>query len=246
MNHLFSFANLKKAFRSPRVALSYLWGVLWYKLGLQIPASQFWEDLILSYLIPKKKGFYVDIGANDPCMGNNTYLFHTRWWSGITIEPNKRLHAIIAKRRKWAINLNLAVWKKGALRYYELDAHGMSTCDESVRDMYVSKWHTVTNTYETPVEPLSSIFDQYLWWNSIDVLSVDVEWMDMEVLCSNNWEKYKPSYIVVETLIYKGDGTPWKRDDEKYTTYLAQYGYTPIANTYVNTIYQLNTSHEHE
>ncbi|MHB8276898.1 MAG: hypothetical protein ACYDIA_04500 [Candidatus Humimicrobiaceae bacterium] len=36
----------------------------------------------------KRKGFYVDIGANDPHMFSNTKRFYLRGWTGINIEPN--------------------------------------------------------------------------------------------------------------------------------------------------------------
>ena len=41
----------------------------------------------------------------------------------------------------------------------------------------------------------------------IDFLNIDVEGKDEEVLISNNWEKYNPSYILVEILRekYVGD-----------------------------------------
>jgi FkbM family methyltransferase len=236
---MFTISNLKKALQKPKIVVSYLWSEIAYFFGILIPASQFWEDLILNYLIRKKKWFYVDIGANDPCWGNNTYYFYNKWWNGITIEPNRKLFKKIKRYRPKGINLNIAAWSWKSLTYYEIDSHGMSTCDKKVADFYKSKWHIVTNTYNTPVKPLSKIFDMYLQWKTIDILSIDVEWMDMEVLKSNDRSKYKPQYIILETMIYKWDDEPWVKDAEQYTSYLQKYWYLPIADTYVNTIYQL-------
>lgn len=45
------------------------------------------------------------------------------------------------------------------------------------------------------------MLDQYLPSNQdIDFLSVDVEGLDVEVLKSNNWEKYRPHIILAEAL----------------------------------------------
>lgn len=239
MQSLFTSNNLKKAIKKPKIAMGYLWGKIAYNLWLPIPASQFGEDLILNYLIRKENWFYVDIGANDPFFWSNSYLFYNKGWSWITVEPNKQLHKKIQKKRARGINLNVAVGKSGLLSYYEIDSNGMSTCDKDLADYYVSKGHTITNIYETPIVPLSEIFDSYLGWNTIDVLSIDVEWMDMEVLLSNNWEKYKPLYIVLETLIYKWDDEVGARDDKRFTEYLEQYWYTVVADTFINTIYRL-------
>jgi hypothetical protein len=46
---------------------------------------------------------------------------------------------------------------------------------------------------------LSDVLDKYLPVDQkIDFFFIDVEGLDLEVLKSNNWEKYVPDYIVVE------------------------------------------------
>ena len=35
---------------------------------------------------------------------------------------------------------------------------------------------------------------------NIDFLNIDAEGKDEEVLISNNWEKYKPNYLLIEIL----------------------------------------------
>ena len=46
---------------------------------------------------------------------------------------------------------------------------------------------------------LRSILDKYLpVGQKIDFLSIDVEGLDMEVLISNDWQKYRPEYILIE------------------------------------------------
>lgn len=236
---MFTLQNLKKAIKKPRMALWYIRKNIAYKLWLEIPASQFGEDIILDYLIRKDKWFYVDIGASTPLWWNNTYLFYQKWRKGICIEPNKRQYKKIKKYRSKWINLNLAVGEKWKLTYYEIDADGMSTCNKKIADFYISKWHKITNTYTTEVKPLSEILDTYAKWKHIDIMSVDVEWMDMEVLQSNNRSKYKPDYIIVETIKYKSDNEPWTKEEEKYTKYLSVHWYKIIADTYINTIYRL-------
>lgn len=50
-----------------------------------------------------------------------------------------------------------------------------------------------------PVRSLESILDEYLPQEThIDFLSVDVEGLDLEVLKSNNWDKYRPKVVVIE------------------------------------------------
>jgi hypothetical protein len=60
----------------------------------------------------------------------------------------------------------------------------------------------------------------------------------MEVLKTNNWDKYKPEYIVLETLEYKTDNTA-KKTNSTFDEYLFERGYEKLADTYINTIYKL-------
>ena len=46
---------------------------------------------------------------------------------------------------------------------------------------------------------LSSVLKEHLSvGQKIDLLSIDVEGLDLEVLKSNDWQKYKPVFIMVE------------------------------------------------
>ena len=48
---------------------------------------------------------------------------------------------------------------------------------------------------------LGSILDEYLLkGTSIDFLTIDAEGLDLQVLKSNNWDKYQPQYVLVEEL----------------------------------------------
>ena len=48
------------------------------------------------------------------------------------------------------------------------------------------------------VETLSSIYTQYLYGQSVDLLSIDVEGVDIDVLKSNDWSVMNPELIVCE------------------------------------------------
>lgn len=79
-----------------------------------------------------------------------------------------------------------------------------------------------------PVRSLESLLDEYLPQNTaIDILSVDVEGLDLEVLRSNNWQKYHPKVVLAEC---------WESDlesiykDEIYL-FLVSKGYKLFAKT---------------
>ena len=69
--------------------------------------SQYGEDREIDRLLGHKaQGTYVDIGANDPNLINNTRRFYRKGWTGINCEPNVVLFQKLAKARPRDINLN--------------------------------------------------------------------------------------------------------------------------------------------
>ena len=75
------------------------------------------------------------------------------------------------------------------------------------------------------VDTLENILDKYIPENTqIDFLNIDAEGKDEEVLISNNWEKYKPNYILIEILREENiDDT-----NSSIKTFLKSKDYTPI------------------
>ena len=69
----------------------------------------------------------------------------------------------------------------------------------------------------------------------IDFMTIDVEGLDMEVLQSNNWEKYKPEVLVVECLYRQDEDI---RDIEVFV-YLKELGYTFFAKSFSTFFFSL-------
>ncbi|MFH1772969.1 MAG: FkbM family methyltransferase [Patescibacteria group bacterium] len=200
--------------------------------------SQTGEDLILNILLKSKKsGFYVDVGANDPKKNNNTFLFYKNGWSGINIEPNIKKIDLFKKKRKRDLNLNFGIGTaNGDLKFYIFNVDTLSTFSKKVANDYVSMGHKILDIKKIKVLSLKSILDKYLNSRNIDFLSVDTEGNDLDVLKSNDWDKYRPNFLIIETLEYKKDDSG-KKLNNLYDAYLDNLGYGKIAETYINTIY---------
>jgi FkbM family methyltransferase len=166
----------------------------------KISYSQSGEDLILSTILNYvKKGFYVDVGANNPYKQSNSCLFYKKKWSGINIDALPGCMKNFNKHRKRDINLEVAIANnKEELIYYNFENTFYNTFDDSMLDQIKKQTKLVSTTKIIP-QKLSQIFDNHKI-NKIDFLSVDVEGLDLEVLQSNNWRKYRPKVIVVEML----------------------------------------------
>lgn len=167
--------------------------------------SQEGEDQILRRIFERQQsGFYVDVGAHHPMRFSNTYLFYKLGWSGINIDAMPGSMQAFHEMRPRDINLELGVGLEAMEKEYyifnEPALNGfskqLSMERERAHDIY-----KIIDVKTIKIEPLAQILDSNLKYDqNIDFLSVDVEGLDFEVLKSNNWNKYRPQYVLVEIL----------------------------------------------
>lgn len=165
-----------------------------------ISFSQEGEDIILGKLLEGvENGFFIDIGAHHPIRFSNTYKFYLKGWRGMNIDAMPNSMGLFNKYRKEDINLEIPIAKeKKTMSFYTYNEPALNTFSEEL----AKERGEAKKIYQLETNPLSDILDKYLPSNikKIDFLSIDVEGLDLEVLESNNWDKYKPTIIVIESL----------------------------------------------
>ena len=165
--------------------------------------SQNGEDLILNRLLEnKEKGFFIDVGAHHPIRFSNTYLFYKKGWSGINIDAMPGSMTKFNKIRPKDINIERGVGiKNDQLTFYQFNESALNTfCKEEALSKNKNGYKIIKSNL-IKVDTLENILDKYMPQNTpIDFLNVDAEGKDEEVLISNNWEKYKPKYLLIEIL----------------------------------------------
>jgi len=57
----------------------------------------------------KRAGFYVDVGCNDPKIGNNTYFFYLLGWRGVCIDPHQAFGEVYMKERPEDVFVGCAI-----------------------------------------------------------------------------------------------------------------------------------------
>lgn len=200
--------------------------------------SQRGEDILLDYFIQyKKDGFYVDVGAYDPVSISNTYKFYKRGWDGIQIEPNPVRSKLFRRYRPRTTTLMIGIGPEETIgTFYHFQEESLCTFSKESAEHSQSLGNTLLDTQQIPMLPLRTVFEKHLGNNAIDILSVDTEGFDMEVLQTNDWQKFRPRLIVVETAEYD-KGILGKKLNEHYDPYMHSIGYQKVADTYLNTIY---------
>jgi len=161
------------------------------------------EDMILDRIFEGKHGgFFIDVGAHHPIRFSNTYKFYRKDWRGINIDAMPGSMDIFAKIRPLDINLETPVSdKEETLPFYVFNEPALNTFSNEVAAERSKKpEYQVVNIFNITTKTLASILEEYLPENKrIDFLTIDAEGFDFQILQSNNWEKYKPSIVLIES-----------------------------------------------
>lgn len=167
--------------------------------------SQEGEDLILSRIFEQQdSGFYVDIGAHHPKRFSNTYMFYRKGWHGINVDAMPGSMQAFNKHRPRDVNLELGVGcKEGELEYYLFSDPALNGFSKELSERrHASEGsHRIRNTVSVKVSPLSSVLAEHLpIGTAVDFMTIDVEGLDLEVLQSNDWQRFRPRVVLAEAL----------------------------------------------
>ena len=144
----------------------------------------------------KKKGVYIDIGANHPFLGNNTYKLYKKGWEGINIDLDFSFIDSFKFHRPNDHNIQIAVSDEIGKRkmYFHHERSAINTLEET-------RGKKAKETKEIETATLNSIIeDSRFKENEIDFVSIDVEGYELHVLRGFNLKKYKPKILAIEYI----------------------------------------------
>jgi len=167
---------------------------------LKFHYSQFGEDIILREILKKEvsNGFYVDVGCYHPKKFSNTYMLFKKGWSGINIDMEEDKINLFNMVRPRDFNVLSPISdKEEVVTLYRFGKYGLgSTIDKKIAsettDHIYDKTSVKTHTLNDVID--NSPFKD----RQIDVLSIDVEGVDLKVLKSLNIKQYSPKIIIIE------------------------------------------------
>lgn len=199
--------------------------------------SQYNEDLYIDKLLGfKETGFYIDIGAYDPEKLNNTKLFSERGWKGINIDPNPETIEKFNEQRPNDINLNIGLASSAAeLRAVLFEGCRSFTLSSDLIKQREEEKLEIIKDLKVEVKTLKEIFAQHTTEQKVDFISVDTEGLDLEVIKGNDWSKYRPTIVCVETHNEQGDSINYR---EKIHEFMRAQDYKLAYDTGLNSIFR--------
>ncbi|MEK7224457.1 MAG: FkbM family methyltransferase [Bacteroidota bacterium] len=209
--------------------------------------SQSGEDIIISDLFTRleiARPTYLDIGANEPVSLNNTYRLYARGSKGVCIEPNPILYKKLREKRKRDVCLNAGVafdiTSEADFYLFSGKAHGLSTFSKKEAAFWEFTGneeigrHKPEAVIKTTLVNINEIMGKYFSPHP-NLISIDVEGLDLEILKTIDFEKYKPEVFCAETLWFEANNKETK--NKELIRFFEDKGYFVYADTYINTIF---------
>lgn len=203
--------------------------------------SQAGEDQILGFLFSTmgiEKPSYVDIGANKPDWGSNTYLFYKKWGSrGVCIEPDPHLFEAFKNQRPDDTCLNCAIGFDDTKEadFFIFDEPSLNTMsEEEANARHAVGEYKLTGKIKTPVMRLEEILEKY-FPELPHFVSLDVEGIDFRILQSFDFDKFPVPVWVVETIDYSPSHIKMK--NQEMFDFMKAKGYFVYADTYINSVF---------
>jgi FkbM family methyltransferase len=206
---------------------------------LRVHFSQWGEDIILwHHLWHRRGGFYIDVGAHHPHYLSNTALLHDyNQWSGINIEPDDRLIQAFHQVRPADINICCGVGAEaGVQRLATFDDGSVNSFDPAAVERQLAHGgKTLLGWRDVQIRTLRDIVEQHVpAGRGVDLLNVDVEGWDLQVLQSNDWDRCRPEFILVnDHSMYL-----MKAHENRIALFLETFGYRLISQTLATSIYR--------
>jgi len=188
--------------------------VAWYdrRGNTHFSYAQQGEDLMMENLLEmlavKKPIVYMDIGAFDPIYDNNTYLFYKAGGHGILVEPNPAKIGKLERVRPRDKTLNIGIGpaaERTMADYYliggpmdgELNTFSKAEADE-IQGRGGGAFF-IEKVIQIPLENINTVMQRELG-GAPNLLSIDTEGLDLDILKSMDFDRFRPDVICAETL----------------------------------------------
>ncbi|MBL8794162.1 MAG: FkbM family methyltransferase [Planctomycetia bacterium] len=205
----------------------------------EVSYAQCGEDLVARWLLVAFGVFeptYLDIGAGHPTEHSNTYLFYLHGSRGTLVEPNPELCRMQrrARPKDTTVEAGIGFGTEAELDYYLMSDHRLNTFSKEDADAVVQRFGQSVQLVSVVKKPLRDVnkviaenFNQ-----APNFVSIDVEGLDLAILKTFDFQRYRPEVFCVETLEV---GSSRTRPD--VTEFMNGQDYLARAATFPNTLY---------
>lgn len=151
--------------------------------------------LVREFFGGDSKGFFVEVGANDPKEGSQSWHLESLGWNGILIEPQPELAAKLQSARTASVFAVACSSPGRAGRAMPLHVAGPFS---SLEPALVVTGIRSEKVIEVPVKTLDEVLADAHAPSPIDFVSLDVEGHELDVLQGFDLQRWHPRLILLE------------------------------------------------
>jgi FkbM family methyltransferase len=202
--------------------------------------AQCGEDLLLRSLLNSleiEKPYYLDIGAHHPRYLSNTYLFYRSGAHGICIEPDPNLFKVIknSRGRDLCLNVGIGFNSNSQADFYVMTVPTLNTFSkEEAENYHANSPYKIKHVIKLPLITVNSVLEQHAK-RVPDLVSLDVEGLDLNILKSFDFNRFRPKLFCVETIHFDNKYKEVKNED--IISLMKENDYIVVADTWLNTIF---------
>jgi FkbM family methyltransferase len=153
------------------------------------------ETRLISAFFGNIKGYFVEVGANDPRERSQTWLLEQSGWTGVLIEPQPDLATELRAKRKAKVFSVACSSPENAGRELPFHVAGpLSSLDRKG----MAPGAMPEKIINVPIRTLDSILAEAGSPTRFDFLSIDVEGHEIEVLRGFDIARWRPRLILLE------------------------------------------------
>jgi FkbM family methyltransferase len=163
---------------------------------------------------------------------------------GVCVEPNPYLFKKLkqVRERDTCLNVGVAFNEQQVAPFYQFpyEAHGLSTFSQKE----AAFWETTGNenvgkfkiekVIDMPLVSVNTIIKEN-YDTCPNFISIDVEGVDLQILHTLEFDKYKPEVFCIECIRYSKDNK--ESIDNGIVHFMQENGYFIYASTHINTIF---------
>ncbi|VVO29657.1 hypothetical protein PS712_04909 [Pseudomonas fluorescens] len=163
--------------------------------------AQNFEDVMLwRALSGVSKGFYIDIGAQDPIHDSVSLAFYEHDWRGVHVEPTEQYSSKLRAARPDEVIEQVAIGSGvESLEFYEFTDTGLSTSDDAIARMHLDSGYQAIHRV-VPVMSLDTLLEKYRE-RTINWMKIDVEGLEKNVIESWVESPIRPWILVIESTL---------------------------------------------
>jgi FkbM family methyltransferase len=158
------------------------------------------SECVWEFFGRRTDGFFVEVGANDPHAGSQTWSLESKGWRGILVEPLERFQTVLKAARPRSQVFRAACGPPGhpaTAEFFEAEASAHSGLRPHAVDaatQYVSRETVRVLTLDELLAEAGH--------PRVDFISIDTEGTQLDVLRGLDLQRHAPKLLLVEDHLY--------------------------------------------